>query len=68
MLRAMVSSLSARKQGVATALIRALDELKNERGFGHLYWTTHVQNTAANSVYSKLAALDNETLICTIRL
>lgn len=46
---------SARKQGVARALIEAVYERADTRGCERVYWLTHESNTAARALYDKVA-------------
>ena len=46
---------TARKQGVARALIEAVYALADQRGAGRVYWLTHESNTTARKLYDKVA-------------
>mgnify|MGYP000290365490 CR=1 FL=1 len=46
---------TARKQGVARALIEAVYALADQRGAGRVYWLTHESNAAARKLYDQIA-------------
>ena len=46
---------TARKQGVARALIEAVYALADQRGAGRVYWLTHESNTTARALYDQVA-------------
>lgn len=46
---------TARKRGVARALIEAVYELADERGCERVYWLTHETNTTARKLYDQVA-------------
>jgi GNAT superfamily N-acetyltransferase len=48
-------SPSARKRGVARALIEAVYDLADERGCERVYWLTHETNTTARKLYDQVA-------------
>jgi GNAT superfamily N-acetyltransferase len=46
---------TARKRGVARALIEAVYDLADERGCERVYWLTHETNTTARKLYDQVA-------------
>jgi GNAT superfamily N-acetyltransferase len=46
---------TARKLGVARALIEAVYDLADERGCERVYWLTHETNTTARKLYDQVA-------------
>ncbi|MGA2189950.1 MAG: GNAT family N-acetyltransferase [Steroidobacteraceae bacterium] len=54
-LQDLFTAESARGRGVAGALIEAVYERASKAGSSRVYWMTHETNTAAMSLYDKLA-------------
>jgi GNAT superfamily N-acetyltransferase len=46
---------TARKRGVARALIQAVYDLADRRGCERVYWLTHETNTTARALYDQIA-------------
>ena len=46
---------SARKHGVARALIEAVYDLADKRGCARVYWLTHESNATARKLYDQVA-------------
>lgn len=49
----------ARGQGAGRALIEALIQLSQERGWDRLYWVTHEDNTTARKLYDSFGKADD---------
>jgi GNAT superfamily N-acetyltransferase len=54
-LQDLYTDAEARGKGVATALIKAVQEAAGERGVTSVYWMTHETNTTARRLYDKVA-------------
>lgn len=54
-LQDLYTDAEARGKGVATALIKAVQEAAGERGVTNVYWMTHETNTTARRLYDKVA-------------